>query len=136
MPDGRPCGSPPLRDSQYCLFHSPEHADEAREARRLGGLRRRREVTVAGAYEFDGLDSVDQIRRLLEVAALDTLALDNGIARSRTLVGVAAAAAKLLEVGSFEDRLRALEAAVGPPDQVQMEPADAVEPFTLDDFER
>src|SRR5437870_9571127 len=99
MPNGEACRAAPMRESTFCLFHDPAHAAEAQEARRLGGLRRKREVAVAAAYGFDGLESVPQIRRLLEVAALDTLALDNGIPRARTLVAVAQAASKLLEVG-------------------------------------
>lgn len=108
---GGPCRAAPLRDGRFCLLHSPEHAEEAAEARRLGGLRRRREATLAGAYEFEGLESVAQIRRLLEVAVIDTLALENSVARSRTLAHLAQVALKTLEVGEFEARLRALEAA-------------------------
>jgi hypothetical protein len=93
-------------------MHAPEHAEEATEARRLGGLRRRREGTVAGAYEFSGLESVAGIRRLLEVAAVDTLGLDNSIARSRTLAYLAMVAAKLLETEELEQRISSLEAAV------------------------
>ena len=33
--DGRQCGAPPMRGEQYCLFHSPEHAEDAAEARGL-----------------------------------------------------------------------------------------------------
>ncbi len=93
-------------------MHSPEHAEEMAEARRLGGLRRRREVAVAGAYEFNGLVAVADLRRLLEIAALDTLGLENSIARSRTLGYLVGVAAKLLEVGELEERLAYLEAAV------------------------
>ncbi len=93
-------------------MHSPEHAEEMAEARRLGGLRRRREVAVAGAYDFAGLGSVEDIRRLLEVAALDLLGLENSIARARTLAYLAGVAAKLLQVGELEERLAYLEAAV------------------------
>ena len=39
-------------------MHSPEHAKEVQEARRLGGLRRKREVTLSGAYDFEGLGTV------------------------------------------------------------------------------
>ncbi len=57
-------------------MHSPQYGEEIAEARRLGGLRRRRrEVALAGAYEFNGLVSVADLRRLLEIAALDTPAL-------------------------------------------------------------
>jgi hypothetical protein len=76
-------------------MHSPEHAEEVAESRRLGGLRRRREVAVSGAYEFEGLESVADIRRILEVAVFDTLGLENSIARSRTLAYLAMTAISL-----------------------------------------
>ena len=50
------------------------------EARRLGGLRRRREHAVAGAYELEGLDDVTQLRRVLTIATLDLLGLDTSAA--------------------------------------------------------
>jgi hypothetical protein len=112
--DGQPCGAPRLRDGEYCFWHSPDHADELAEAQRLGGLRRRKEKTVAGAYDIEGLDDVPKIRRLLEIAALDTLSLENSVARSRTLAYLAQIALKALEVGEFEARLEALEATMGP----------------------
>ena len=92
-------------------MHSPEHAEEMAEARRLGGLRRRREVAVSGAYDFVGLESVPDIRRILEVAVLDTLGLENSIARARTLAYLAMTAIKLLETGELEERLASLENA-------------------------
>ena len=92
-------------------MHSPEHAEEMAEARRLGGLRRR-EVAVSGAYEFVGLQTVSDIRRILEIGVLDTLGLENSIARARTLAYLAMTAIKLLEVGELEQRLAALEAAI------------------------
>jgi hypothetical protein len=111
-PDGSRCGSSPLPESGLCFFHDPAVAKEAAEARRLGGLRRRREGSVAGAYEFVGLDSVEAIRRLLVIASLDTLALDNSLARSRTLVQLAMAATRLLETGELETRLERLQESV------------------------
>ncbi len=92
-------------------MHSPEYAEEVAEARRLGGLRRRREVAVSGAYEFDGLETVAGLRRLLVIAALDTLGLENSIARARTLVYLVGVAGKLLETGELEERLAYLEKA-------------------------
>jgi len=112
--DGSRCQAAPLQDSDFCLFHSPDHAKEAAEARRLGGLRRRKEKTVAGAYDIDGLNDVPKIRRLLEIAVFDTLALENSVARSRTLAYLAQIALKALEVGELETRLEALEATMGP----------------------
>jgi hypothetical protein len=112
--DGQPCGAPPLREGRFCLWHDPDHAQEVAEARRLGGLRRRREAAVSGAYDFDGLASVEQIRRLVEVAVVDTLGLENSISRARTLAYLAQTASKLLEVGEIEERLKMLEDALGP----------------------
>ena len=111
---GEQCRSAPLRDEPYCFWHSPDHQEEATEARRLGGQRRRRERVVSGVYDFEGLDSVPKIRRLVEIAALDTLGLENSVNRARTLVSLATVAARLLEVGELETRVDALEAATGP----------------------
>ncbi len=113
-------------------MHSPEYAEEIAEARRLGGLRRRREVAVSGAYEFNGLETVADLRRLLNIAALDTLGLENSIARSRTLGYLVGVAARLLEVGELEQRLAYLEAAVHG-QKALAEPVFAAE-FTGSDF--
>jgi hypothetical protein len=102
----------PLRDRPYCFSHDPERAEEAAEARRLGGLRRRKEGTIAVAYDLPGLDSVSGIRRLLDIVVTDGVGLENGIARLRVLISTAVAATNLLKVGEFEDRLASLEAAV------------------------
>jgi hypothetical protein len=113
-------------------MHSPEHAKEVQEARRLGGLRRKREATVVGAYEFEGLSTVDGIRRLLEVAVLDTLGMENSISRSRTLAYLAQVALRTLEVGDLEERIVALEEIVrgqrnhGTPSPFDVEPDSSV----------
>lgn len=110
--DGRRCRASPMREQPFCFWHSPDREEDAAEARRLGGLRRRREKTLAGAYDLAGLDSVGAIRRVLEIATLDALGLENSIARARVLISAALAAAKLLEVGELEARLASLESAV------------------------
>ncbi len=120
MPGGKNCGAPPGRDSTFCFWHDPDKADEVAKAQRLGGVRRKRERTIAAAYDFTGLGSIDAIRRILEVATTDALSLENSIARVRALISAALAAAKLLETGELEARLAVLELAVGSArDQVQ-----------------
>jgi hypothetical protein len=109
--DGQPCRAAPLVGSEFCSVHDPANAEAIAEARRLGGMRRKREVTVAGAYDFPGLTSVPEIRRLLDIAAVDVLGLENGVARIRAMIALALAAAKLLEVGELEEHIAALEAA-------------------------
>ena len=111
---GGPCNAPPLRAGDHCFWHDPESQGEAHEARRLGGLRRRREATLAGVYDFDGLSSIADIRRLLEIAVTDTLELQNSVARSRTLAYLAQTALRCFEVGEVDARLAALETAVEP----------------------
>jgi len=69
-------------------------------------------VAVAGAYDFCGLGSVSDVLRLLEVAVLDTLSLDNSLARSRTLAYLAQTALKAIQLGDVEERLSSLEAAL------------------------
>lgn len=111
MPSGRPCRATPLRDEPFCFWHSPETAEEAAEARRIGGLHRRKKKTVGAIYGFHGLRTIEDNQALLETAAIETLALENSISRNRALAGFAAVGAKLIEVGDHEERLRALEAA-------------------------
>ena len=111
--DGQPCQMAPLRDRPYCFAHDPERAEEAADARRLGGLRRRKEGTIAVAYDLPGLDTVVGIRRLLDIVVTDGVGVDNGIPRLRVLISTAVAAMNLLKVGELEERLAALEGVIG-----------------------
>ena len=103
-----------MADSAFCFWHDPEHQQEAAEARRLGGLRRRREGTVSGAYGYEGVGTVEYIQRILDIAIIDTISLENSPSRNRTLGALAGIALKALEVGEMEERLAAIEAALGP----------------------
>ena len=113
MPDGHACRAGPQRDRPFCFAHDPERAADAAEARRMGGLRRRKEGTIAVAYDLPGLDTVVGIRRLLDIVVTDGVGLDNGIPRLRVLISTAVAAMNLLKVGELEERLAALEAVIG-----------------------
>ena len=110
--DGEACAMAPLHDRPYCFAHDPERAAEAAEARKLGGLRRRKEGTIAVAYDLPGLDTVAGIRRLLDIVVTDGVGMDNGIPRLRVLISTATAATNLLKVGEIEERLAAVEAAL------------------------
>jgi hypothetical protein len=112
---------PETRNKDWDSYKDPEssvgfyeHEQEAKDARRLGGIRRRRESVVQGTYDVSGLGSIPELRRLLEIVAVDTLALDNSVARARTMVAIVQAAAKLLELGDFEERLAAIESVMEP----------------------
>jgi hypothetical protein len=82
-------------------MHHPDHAAEAADARRLGGLHRRREATLSVVYDVAELRTIEGNQRLLEVAAFDSLALENSVARNRTLVAVVTANAKLIEAANL-----------------------------------
>jgi hypothetical protein len=112
MADGSRCRAGPQRERPYCFAHDPERAAEAAEARKLGGLRRRKEGTIALAYDLPGLESVAGIRRLLQIVSTDGLAMDNGVPRLRVLISTAVAATNLLKVGEIEERLAAMEATL------------------------
>src|ERR1035437_10715187 len=114
MAAGRTCRAGPQRERPYCFAHDPERAADAAEARRLGGLRRRKEGTIAVAYDLPGLDSVVGIRRLLDIVVTDSVGLENGIGRLRVILATASAATALLKIGELEDRLAVLEAALQP----------------------
>ena len=82
---------------------------------------------------FDGLETVAGLRRLLVIAALDTLGLENSIARARTLVYLVGVAGKLLETGELEERLAYLENAfqgqrILPKSEFDREPEEPKEP--------
>ena len=128
MPSGRPCRATPLRNELFCSWHSPETAEEA--ARRVEsadctGARRRRS---APSTAFTGCDRSRTTKHLLETAAIETLALENSIARNRALAGFAAVGAKSIEIGDLEERLRALEAAKVQRADEEADPFPDVEP--------
>jgi hypothetical protein len=107
---GQRCEATPLRDDDVCFWHSPEHATEVAEARRLGGLRRRREATLAGAYDLEPITTIPALRRIVEIVIADGLSLDNTAVRGRLLLAAVQAAAKLIVDGELSDRVEQLEA--------------------------
>ena len=111
---GDPCGGTPMRESDFCVFHDPDHAEVVQQARSAGGQRRKREATIATAYDLEGLTSIEKIRRLIDIAIVDALSLDNSIHRVRALGYLAQVATTLLEKGEHEELARAIEAALGP----------------------
>jgi hypothetical protein len=112
MPDGRACRAAPLRGEFLCFWHSPDTTDELAEARRMGGLHRRKKRTVATIYGFGGLRSIEDHQALLETVAVETLGLENSIVRNRALTSIVVAGARLVELGDLAARIAALEAAV------------------------
>jgi hypothetical protein len=110
--DGRLCRANALRDQPFCFWHSAETADELADARRTGGLHRRKKRTVATVYGFSGLRTIEDHQDLLETITIETLALENSLARNGTLNRMLQTGAKLLELGDLTTRLAAIEAVL------------------------
>jgi len=113
MADGRPCRATPMRGEPFCFWHAPETADELADAQRMGRLHRRKKRTVAVIYGFGGLRTVEDNQALLETITIETMALENSIARNRALNSMLATGIKLVETGELEARVQALEAGAG-----------------------
>lgn len=110
---GEDCRQAPLREKDYCFWHDPESEEAAAEARRLGAQRAKREGTVAAAMQIDGIGTMAELQRVLEVVLFESLALANGVPRNRLLVSLVAAAADLIKDGEFERRLNDIEGLLG-----------------------
>ena len=110
--NGRPCRAPALRAGSACFWHAAESTEAAAEARRLGGLRRRREGTIGGAYALEGFRTGADLQRVLELALAETLELENTVPRTRALTQLVSVAARVQETTAWEARLRALEDGV------------------------
>ncbi len=82
----------------FCFWHNPASVSRATRAREAGGRRRRREKKIRRENDLVGLDGVAGIRRVVEVAVTDALALDNGIARCRVLIQGAAVLVRIIEL--------------------------------------
>ena len=113
MPDGRACRAAPLRGESFCFWHSPDTAEELTEARRMGGLHRRKKRTVATIYGFGGLRSIEDHQALLETVVIETMTLENSIARNSGVTRMIATGAKLIELGDLATRLAAIEVTLG-----------------------
>jgi hypothetical protein len=105
---GEQCRNGAMEDDEQCFWHSPAHADEAAAARKLGGQHRRREHSVAGAFGIEGVTTIPQLQRIIEVVVFEGLAMQNSNERGRLLISAVMAAAKLLEAGELADKLAAI----------------------------
>ena len=110
---GRPCRAAPMVDRTRCFLHDPDSVEAAAAARTLGGHRRRRTGIVTHGFDLPDLRTLDGVYRVLNIAIEDALVLDNGVARTRTLIYAASVAARLHEQNVLLARLEVLERAAG-----------------------
>lgn len=104
---GEPCRATPQLNSRYCFWHDPETAEDAQNARRLGGYNRRREHVLERVYDLDGLESGEQFRRILQIALADTLAQGPGTERARMLLKIGECYRRLAEADECAPEPRA-----------------------------
>jgi hypothetical protein len=106
--DGRPCQATPMRDEPFCFWHAPETADEAAEARRLGGLHRRKKKAVAAIYGFGGL------RTIIDIQALPLQRRPSGrwfgMAMKMVIRGRLGCSSAMADIPGREDRIRRFRA--------------------------
>src|SRR4051812_36857702 len=112
--DGSRCEARPLQDSDLCFWHDPSTEHDAAEARRLGGVRRKRESTIVAAYDLGELGGLEDYEQVLRTAILDTLSLENSVARNRTLGSLVGIGAALVEKTELAAKLKAVESILGP----------------------
>src|SRR5687768_15820590 len=110
--EGRPCRQAPGIDKEFCYWHDPENEREANEARRMGGLNRRREQTLATIYQVEGVDSIGDVQRFIEIALMGNLALDNSVQRNRAIVDAAMAALKVYEQTELARKVEQIESVL------------------------
>lgn len=121
--DGTPCTCAPIRDSEYCFHHDPARAKERVEARRRGGSARHGRLigkiseTKAAAVTAGlskekikvPLETIEDVRKLLEITATSLMELEKSVARERALISLASVAVEVIKVGGIEERLAAIE---------------------------
>jgi hypothetical protein len=114
-------------------MHDPANAEAAAEARKMGGLRKRREGTISGAYDWESARTLEGVQRMVDIAVADVLSLDSVPARCRLLLYAATVALRVIVVGDMEARLQALEAAVHGSQGQRDRLADQADDFALGD---
>ena len=108
---GKPCNAFVLKGEEYCFTHSPTKAVERSEARKLGGLHRRT------GHKGDIKKVPKKVRTLADVLLVldyvlqESIWLDNGVSRSRTLISLSETYIKAIEVSALEERIAILERA-------------------------
>ena len=107
---GQSCAANPAAGSAYCAFHDPARAAAQAQARKRGG-HNRQTAKAADVLRPAKLRTTKNVMALLEEVLADTRLQENSAQRSRTLISLALAALKALEVGELEERLAALELA-------------------------
>jgi hypothetical protein len=106
---GKLCEAQALRGEKYCFAHDPGAAVKRARARKCGGLNRRRPHSGDASQVIAKPRTIEDTLTILDYALAESLNGENGTARNRVLVSIAAAYVDTLSVGELESRLAQLE---------------------------
>jgi hypothetical protein len=112
---GQPCQAPAMGDSNYCFAHDPATADEAKAARRAGGVQRARQMdrNGAGAPEprppWWPLETAAHTRAGLAYVVQETLSGHLPARDANAAAGALSALVGALRATDLEQRLELLE---------------------------
>jgi hypothetical protein len=111
---GQPCQTPPSIGDDLCFWHNPKYENQAAEARRAGGANHAREQTLKAVFAILGVKTIEDLQRVVDIATVGLLTLDNSVARNRALLNVATTGARLIEVGELAAKIEALGSVLEP----------------------
>lgn len=100
-------------ENGFCFTHDATKGKERATARRNGGLRRIAPSVADKSLVRRETRSITDVMIILDYALQESLALQNSIPRGRLLVSIAHGYIEALKVGEMEQRLEAVENALG-----------------------
>lgn len=105
---GEPCQMRTAAGSRYCFTHDPARIADRATARSKGG----RMQSTPHAADPETINkqprTIQETFTILDYALTETVAMENGIARNRLLVSIAAQYVDAHKVGELETQLREL----------------------------
>lgn len=116
----QPCGNWPITDETVCFWHSPNHQEAARQARVLGGRRRRTEQVTQVVFDLNDLTSLETLDRIFAIATLDTLQLENSPARSRALIALMKTKLDMNKHTDLDRRIAELQEVTGEDNDIKL----------------
>lgn len=109
---GEPCNAS-ASENGFCFTHDATRGRERAEARRKGGLSRITPSVADKSLVPKQTRTLTDVMTILDYALQESLVLQNSIQRGRLLVSIAHGYIEALKVGEMEQRLEAIEAALG-----------------------
>ena len=108
---GSPCQAKAVHGSDFCYMHDPALAGERASARKRGGQARHGRAIrhLPGEPETWPVNTIEDIRALLEWAIADLLTMERSIKRTIALASLIRAAVTVNEQTELAERIAALE---------------------------